>query len=136
MRAIRRANTKPEVALRSALHRAGFRFRKDYRVDLAAGVRVRPDIAFPRRRVAVFVDGCFWHACPEHGRSPTANEWYWGPKLLRNVERDRAADEALTRAGWRVVRVWEHQALAEALDSVSRVLSEESAAGEIGGPSG
>jgi len=61
------------LALRSALHRQGYRFRKDYRLDLAAGARVRPDIAFTARRVAVFVDGCFWHACPEHGRSPAVS---------------------------------------------------------------
>ena len=67
MRAIRRTNTKPEIALRSALHRQGYRFRKDLRLDLNEGARVRPDIAFTARRVAVFVDGCFWHACPEHG---------------------------------------------------------------------
>ena len=108
MRANRRMDTKPELALRSALHRRGYRFRKDYRLDLDAGARVRPDIAFTARRVAVFVDGCFWHACPEHGRNPAVNEWYWAPKLRRTVERDRAADAALAAAGWRVVRIWEH----------------------------
>ena len=99
MRANRRADTKPELALRSALHRRGYRFRKDHRLDLDAGARVRPDIAFTARRVAVFVDGCFWHACPEHGRNPAVNEWYWAPKLRRTVERDRAADAALVAAG-------------------------------------
>ena len=64
MRANRRTDTKPELALRSALHRQGFRFRKDFRLDLDGGARVRPDIAFTARRVAVFVDGCFWHVCP------------------------------------------------------------------------
>jgi len=94
MRANRRTDTKPEMALRRALHRQGYRFRKDYRLDLAGGTRVRPDIAFTARRVAVFVDGCFWHACPEHGTRPANNVWYWEPKLRRNVERDRAADRA------------------------------------------
>ena len=122
MRAIRRANTKPELALRSALHRQGYRFRKDYRLDLDAGARVRPDIAFTARRVAVFVDGCFWHACPEHGRNPEVNEWYWAPKLRRTVERDRAADAALTAAGWRVVRIWEHVPLADAIAAVTAAL--------------
>src|ERR1700759_4905576 len=70
--------------------------------------RVRPDMAFTARKVAVFVDGCFWHACPEHGSKPRANEWYWGPKLVRNVERDRINDAALILAGWTVVRLWEH----------------------------
>jgi len=122
MRAIRRVNTKPELALRSALHRQGYRFRKDLRLDLGDGVRVRPDIAFTARRVAVFVDGCFWHACPDHGGKPSVNESYWGPKLLRNVERDRIADHALASAGWRVVRVWEHEALADAVAEVVAAL--------------
>lgn len=122
MRAIRRVNTKPELALRSALHRLGYRFRKDLRLDLE-GARVRPDIAFTARRVAVFVDGCFWHACPEHGGKPSVNQSYWGPKLRRNVERDRAADAALATAGWRVVRVWEHVALADAVAEVVDALA-------------
>lgn len=130
MRANRRTNTKPEVALRSALHRLGYRYRKDLRLDLGevpAGTgraRVRPDIVFTARKVAVFVDGCFWHACPEHGRQPTVNEWYWTPKLRRNVERDRAADTALTAAGWRVVRLWEHVSLAAAVETVVAALED------------
>lgn len=122
MRGIRRTDTKPELALRSALHRQGYRFRKDYRLDLVGGARVRPDIAFTARRVAVFVDGCFWHVCPEHGRDPTVNEWYWAPKLRRNMERDRAADAALAAAGWRVVRVWEHESLDAAIGAVIAAL--------------
>jgi DNA mismatch endonuclease (patch repair protein) len=123
MRAIRRTDTKPEIALRSALHRRGYRFRKDHRLDLESGARVRPDIAFTASRVAVFVDGCFWHVCPQHGRDPAVNEWYWAPKLRRTVERDRAADEALTAAGWRVVRIWEHVPLDDALAEVIAVLA-------------
>ena len=118
MRANRRTDTKPELALRRALHQLGYRFRKDYRLDLDSGRRVRPDIAFTARRVAVFVDGCFWHACPQHGSKPQANDWYWTPKLQRNVERDRAADETLAAAGWQVVRVWEHESLEQALAAV------------------
>ncbi|HEY5359780.1 MAG TPA: very short patch repair endonuclease [Streptosporangiaceae bacterium] len=121
MRANRRTDTKPEMALRRALHRQGLRYRKDYRLDLD-GARVRPDIAFTARRVAVFVDGCFWHVCPEHGTKPAANTWYWGPKLTRNVERDRAADAALAAAGWRVVRVWEHEPLDAAVAAVYAAL--------------
>jgi DNA mismatch endonuclease, patch repair protein len=123
MRAIRRANTKPEIALRSALHRQGYRFRKDLRLDLETGARVRPDIAFTGRRVAVFVDGCFWHACPDHGHHPAVNDWYWFPKLRRTVERDRAADAALMAAGWQVVRIWEHVPIADALLAVAAALS-------------
>jgi DNA mismatch endonuclease, patch repair protein len=118
MRANRRTDTKPEVALRRALHAQGYRFRKDYRLDLADGKRVRPDIAFTARRVAVFVDGCFWHACPDHGSKPANNVWYWEPKLRRNVERDRAADAALAAAGWDVVRVWEHEPIDAAVTAV------------------
>lgn len=117
MRANRRSDTKPEVALRSALHRLGFRYRKDFRLDLGT-VKVRPDIVFTARKVAVFVDGCFWHVCPEHGREPTTNEWYWTPKLRRNMERDRRVNEALVTAGWRVVRLWEHETLKSAVEVV------------------
>ena len=124
MRAIKRVGTKPEVALRSALHRLGYRYRKDHRLDLAEGVRVRPDIVFTAKKVAVFVDGCFWHACPEHGRQPSVNEWYWAPKLHRTVERDRAADVALAAAGWHVVRLWEHVPLEDATATVIAALGD------------
>lgn len=126
MQAIRRTGTKPEVALRSALHADGLRFRKDLRLDLASNVRVRPDIVFTARKVAVFVDGCFWHCCPQHGRQPTVNEWYWTPKLRRNVERDRIADAALQEAGWAVVRVWEHFTVSEAVREVKDALRRKS----------
>ncbi|MDN3354622.1 very short patch repair endonuclease [Actinomadura sp. DC4] len=122
MRANRRADTKPEVALRRALHGLGYRYRKDFRLDLPGGVRVRPDIVFTAKKIAVFVDGCFWHVCPEHGRQPTTNEWYWTPKLRRNMERDRAADAALTASGWQVVRLWEHEPLPSAVDAVVEAL--------------
>lgn len=122
MQANRRTDTKPEVALRTALHRLGYRYRKDLLLRLPGSVRVRPDIVFTARKVAVFVDGCFWHVCPAHGREPTTNEWYWTPKLRRNMERDRQADEALTGAGWHVVRIWEHEALDDALAMVRAAL--------------
>ncbi|MBF6302564.1 DNA mismatch endonuclease Vsr [Nocardia amamiensis] len=121
MRANRRTDTKPEIRLRSALHRLGYRFRKDLRLDLGA-VKIRPDIVFTARKVAVFVDGCFWHVCPEHGRQPTTNEWYWAPKLKRNIERDRAADMALNHAGWKVVRLWEHEGIDVSVRAVVRAL--------------
>lgn len=108
MAAIRRRDTKPEVMLRSALHRLGYRFRRDYpiRVD---GRLIRPDVAFTKHRIAIFVDGCFWHCCPEHGRQPSVNGNYWSPKLRGNVERDRLQTAALQTAGWCVVRLWEHE---------------------------
>ena len=122
MKANRRTDTKPELALRRALHSMGYRYRKDHRLDLDDGVRVRPDIVFTARRVAVFVDGCFWHCCPDHGSQPSANSWYWEPKLRRNVERDRHADEALGLAGWTVIRLWEHESLEAAVAAVREVL--------------
>ncbi|GID96195.1 hypothetical protein Adi01nite_56070 [Amorphoplanes digitatis] len=122
MQANRRTDTKPEVRLRAALHKLGYRFRKDLRVDLD-GARVRPDIAFTRKRIAVFVDGCFWHLCPEHGRKPKVNDWYWGPKLQRTVERDLAATAALQAAGWTVVRVWEHVPVDTAVEEVERAIT-------------
>jgi DNA mismatch endonuclease, patch repair protein len=129
MRAIRRTDTKPELALRQALHRMGYRFRKDYRLDLDDGARVRPDIAFTARKVAIFVDGCFWHACPEHGSRPSVNQGYWTPKLARNVARDRAADAALELAGWQVIRLWEHVPLGDAVAVVATALGPTAALG-------
>ena len=121
MQANRRRDTRPELALRSALHRAGFRYRCDFRIDLPGG-RVRPDIVFTRKRVAVFVDGCFWHCCPEHGSKPSVNKSYWSPKLALNVERDARNTVWLTDAGWTVVRIWEHEDVAAALEQVTAVL--------------
>ncbi|WP_203782933.1 very short patch repair endonuclease [Paractinoplanes rishiriensis] len=123
MRANRRANTKPEVRLRAALHALGYRFRKDFVVKIS-DVRVRPDIVFTRRKVAVFVDGCFWHVCPEHGRQPTINEWYWAPKLRRNMERDQRANELLSGAGWTVLRIWEHESVDSSVERVASSLDD------------
>jgi DNA mismatch endonuclease (patch repair protein) len=123
MKANRRTDTKPELALRHALHRLGYRYRKDYRLDLDGGRRVRPDIVFTARKLAVFVDGCFWHACPEHGSKPKNNEWYWSPKLVRNVERDQLNDTSLKLAGWTVVRLWEHVPVDEAVAAVVGALT-------------
>lgn len=117
----RRTDTKPEKALRSALHASGLRFRKDLRLDLGE-VRPRPDVAFTRQKVAVFVDGCFWHACPEHGTTPSRNADYWTPKLARNVERDRLQDEALRSHGWKVIRVWEHEPIPGAVRNISQAV--------------
>jgi DNA mismatch endonuclease, patch repair protein len=122
MLANKRSDTKPELALRSELHRRGLRFRKDYRLVLGA-VKPRPDIVFTRAKVAVFVDGCFWHSCPEHrGKTPKTNAEYWAPKLAANVERDRRYDDALRESGWSVVRVWEHEDIEEAAAIVERAV--------------
>ena len=108
MRSNRRTDTKPEVSLRSSLHRGGFRFRKDYAIRLTGGRIVHADIVFTRSKTAVFLDGCFWHVCPEHGTMPKSNQEYWIPKLRQNVNRDIAANRELRADGWRVLRFWEH----------------------------
>jgi DNA mismatch endonuclease, patch repair protein len=119
----RRADTRPEKALRSALFRAGVRFRKDYRIE-CSDLHVRVDLAIVSSRVAVFVDGCFWHRCPDHGSDPKTNAKFWAEKLDRNVARDRRVDVALQREGWRVVRCWEHEPPEAAVARVLDVLSE------------
>lgn len=121
MRGNRRTDTRPELRIRSELHRRGLRFRKDLLVR-AGGAKVKPDIVFPRRRVAVFVDGCFWHSCPQHGTSPKTNASYWSAKLARNTARDRAVEVCLVMDGWLVVRIWEHIPVQEAADRVATAL--------------
>lgn len=109
-RAVMKANhgtdTKPEQTMRSALHRLGLRFRKHQRP--VPEIRCIADVIFSRSRVAVFVDGCFWHGCPQHGTRPKTNVHYWDAKLARNGERDRRNNVLLRDAGWTVVRIWEH----------------------------
>ncbi len=96
----------PELAVRKRIHTAGLR----YRVDFAPlGGRRRADIVFTRKRIAVFIDGCYWHGCPQHATFPKRNSDYWLPKLQRNVERDRDTDRLLRKAGWIVLRFWEHE---------------------------
>jgi len=121
MQGNRKRDTQPEVRIRSLLHAQGYRFRKDLPVELAGG-RVRPDIVFTRRRLAVFIDGCFWHRCPTHGTSPRANAWYWGPKLDRNVQRDQEVGQRLRDAGWIVLRIWEHETPEAAVIRIAETL--------------
>jgi DNA mismatch endonuclease (patch repair protein) len=116
-KANKRQGTKAEVRLRSNLHRDGLRFRKDHLVR-AGGVRVHVDVVFTRRRVAIFVDGCFWHGCPEHLHVPKANRDWWEWKLAATHRRDWDTDRGLHQAGWAVVRVWEHEDVYEAADRV------------------
>jgi DNA mismatch endonuclease (patch repair protein) len=113
-------DTKPELALRRELHRRGRRFFVD-RAPLK-GLRRRADLVFPRRRVAVYVDGCFWHSCPAHGTRPRNNAEWWAAKLAGNVARDRDTDTRLREAGWAVVRVWEHEEPGAAADRVDQAL--------------
>jgi len=110
-----------EKALRSALHARGLRFRKHHQP--IAGLHCRPDVVFTRARLVVFVDGCFWHSCPEHATWPSANADWWREKLAANVARDRRNDAALRAAGWQVLRVWEHQPLPEMVEKVIDALT-------------
>jgi len=119
MSAIRSENTKPELALRKALWSQGLRFR------IYHG-REKIDIAFPSKKLAVFVDGCFWHGCPIHSHIPKSNQSYWRPKLRKNIERDKEKDERLRIAGWTVIRFWEHDM--EKISLVLRKINEELAA--------
>lgn len=99
--------TDPEVELRSALHRAGLRFRKDY--CPLPGYRIRVDVAFPQSRVCVFLDGCFWHGCPVHFAVPKRNSDWWKEKIDDNRQRDARQTVQLKKRGWRVFRLWEHE---------------------------
>jgi len=109
-------DTQPELALRRLLYSAGLRYRVD-RAPLP-GLRRRADVVFGPARVAVFVDGCFWHGCPQHGTRPRSNEQWWHDKLERNRRRDRDTDDRLLAAGWQVLRVWEHEDPAAAAQRV------------------
>ena len=127
MQGNRSRDTSPEALVRSLLHRRGLRFRKHARP--LSGLRCTADVVFPAARVAVFIDGCFWHGCPEHGRRPTTNSAYWTRKLDRNIARDRRNDSALTDAGWTVMRAWEHEPPAEVADRIASVVLRSSGAG-------
>lgn len=120
MRANRGQDTRPELLLRSALHRRGLRFRKH--ISPVPGLRCRADVVFPAKRVAVFVDGCFWHRCPEHVTFPKANAEWWQTKLSKTWDRDRRNDAALHDAGWLVIRVWEHEDPEDAALRIAHVL--------------
>jgi DNA mismatch endonuclease (patch repair protein) len=116
MRSNRGRDTSLELRVRRELHQRGLR----YRVDIAPlkGLRSRADVVFTRRRIAVYLDGCFWHGCPVHGVIPTAHSDYWQPKLARNMERDRQATHALQDAGWTVLRFWEHEDTASVVEAI------------------
>ncbi|MFD7456117.1 MULTISPECIES: very short patch repair endonuclease [unclassified Streptomyces] len=109
-------NTEVELALRRALHAAGLRYRVHRRP--LKGVRREADILFGPAKVAVFVDGCFWHGCPQHATWPKANADFWRTKIEGNRRRDRDTDERLASAGWLAVRVWEHE---DPLQAAARV---------------
>jgi DNA mismatch endonuclease, patch repair protein len=124
--AVMRANTgratNPEQAVRALLHRRGYRFRKRQTIGLGDRRWTRPDATFIREQVALYVDGCFWHRCPEHGTEPRSNSSYWGPKLDRNVARDRDTEMRLGELGWLVLRAWEHEDHEAIADRVAAAL--------------
>jgi len=122
MRANRGADTRPELELRRALHARGLRYRANFRVR-APELSVLADVVFPRLRVVVFVDGCFWHGCPEHCRVPERNSVYWQAKINRNRRRDAAVTVALNDSGWRVIRTWEHEPVAGSVAKIEAALS-------------
>ena len=114
-------DTAAELALRRLLHASGLRYRVHQRP--LPDVRRTADVVFRRARLAVFVDGCFWHGCPEHGRREhRVNSWYWPEKIERNRRRDADTDERLAEAGWRVIRVWEHEPPLDAARRVAEAL--------------
>ena len=124
MKGNRRRDTKPERNLRSALFSRGLRYRVDHPIRVAAVRRpIHPDVVFTRAKVAVFVDGCFWHGCPQHGTKPQSNSEYWAAKLARNSERDRSYTELLEQAGWKVLRFWEHHDPEDAASAVLREIT-------------
>jgi len=117
-------NTQIEVRLRSLLHARGLRYRVHQR-PLRTLKRVA-DVVFTRARVAVFVDGCFWHGCPQHGTWPKRNAGFWREKIEGNVLRDRETDTLLLEAGWLSVRIWEHEDVREAADRVAALVQSRS----------
>lgn len=126
MKGNRKVGSKPETQLRSVLHRLGYRFRKNFSIN-ANELRVKADVVFTKKRLAIFVDGCFWHRCPIHGTDPRVNQGYWGPKLSSNVARDQRVDAALSSTGWTVIRIWEHEPAEEAAERIETLLGGKSA---------
>jgi len=120
----RTTGTTPELAIRSELHRRGLRFRVD-----VSGLPGRPDIVFTRARIAVQIDGCFWHGCPQHGNIPKSNTQWWRRKLEANRERDIRNDSALTADDWLVIRVWEHEDPCAVADTIEAEWSARTGSG-------
>ncbi|MFC1680354.1 very short patch repair endonuclease [Pseudomonadota bacterium] len=123
MSRIRGQNTGPELILRKALWRRGLRYRLKNRLP------GRPDVIFPGRRIAVFVDGCFWHGCMEHGVAPKNNAEFWKKKLKGNKVRDAEVNAQLEELGWTVIRIWEHEVRSDvesAIDCVQSAIETES----------
>jgi DNA mismatch endonuclease (patch repair protein) len=124
MQANRRRDTGPELAVRSELHRRGFRYRVDHPIRVGEKRPIRPDVVFGRAKVALFVDGCFWHGCPAHGTLPKeTNRGYWIEKIAQNKVRDERHRLLLESDGWVVIRVWAHEEPAEVANRVEQEIS-------------
>jgi DNA mismatch endonuclease (patch repair protein) len=109
------------MALRRELHRRGLRYRVD--ALILPGLRRKADLVFAKRRVAVFVDGCFWHGCPEHGTKSRSNAAFWSQKISTNMARDADTNRRLAELGWTVVRIWAHEAPQTAADRIETLLA-------------
>src|ERR1035437_694348 len=129
----RRRDTAPELAIRRILHAQGMRFFVDRKV--LPELRTKADIVFPRTQVAVFIDGCFWHRCPDHGTLPKTNQAWWAAKLATTVARDRRTDEELSSSGWIVIRIWEHENSSTAAQRIASAVSAELQNRSANGPS-
>jgi len=120
-------DTKPELAVRRLLHKMGLRYRVARRP--LPELRATADIVFPRQHVAVFIDGCFWHACDEHYRLPSTHTDYWQAKIDHNVQHDRDVNDALAQAGWTVLRFWSHEPADEVAERVAKTVRPETSEG-------
>ena len=114
--------TEPERLLRTFLKKAGLRFRTDTRPE--PHLKIKADIVFPRQRVCVFLDGCFWHGCPIHFKVPNSHSPWWKEKIQDNARRDARQTQALRRLKWKVIRYWEHQIQPEALQRINARIGE------------
>ena len=125
MQGNRKRDTGPEIRFRRAFFAAGFRYRVNYELRGEDGQSVRADLVFPRRKVAVFIDGCFWHRCPTHGTRPRSNSAYWDAKLAANEMRDVRTTASLESSGWVVLRLWEHETSSQGLDRLHVALGDQ-----------
>lgn len=121
MQRVRQSGTDCELRVRKALHKAGLRYRVN--IIPEKSLRTRADIVFPRKRIAIFIDGCFWHSCPIHGTLPTKNQSWWTAKLNANRERDERATNLLRDLGWIVLRFWSHENVGSVVETVKEVLN-------------
>ncbi|MFJ2395116.1 very short patch repair endonuclease [Streptomyces sp. NPDC087843] len=120
MQAIRSRDTRPEWLIRRLVHAQGLRYRVSARP--LPDLRRTADLVFRPAKVAVFIDGCYWHGCPEHYVPPRTNSGYWSEKVLGNVKRDRDTDQRLTDAGWLVLRFWEHEPSVACADKIAETV--------------